>query len=73
MKPPPLDVQRIILAAMKSPIGSLVLMAVLLYLLTILLGLCGCQTPRFQGFHADGPDTSQKFDAQEGVNFGPVP
>jgi len=59
------NLERIILAAVRSPIGSLIIMAVILYLLTILLGLCGCVSPR-----ECGADTRQRWDVREGHNFG---
>jgi len=76
-----MNLEKLINAAMRSPLGTLVLVVIALYLLTVILGMCGCSTPRCVGPraqkstqsvepHADGPDTTQKFDRHGYPNFG---
>jgi len=65
-----MNLEKLITAAMRSPLGTLILICIFLYLLTIILGLCGCTTPRCGDPHADGPDTTQKFDEHGHPNFG---
>jgi len=72
-----MNIEKLLQAAMRSPLGTLILICIFLYLLTVILGMCGCVAPRCVGPHAqkstphaDGPDTTQKFDEHGHPNFG---
>lgn len=42
-----MNLEKIINTAMRSPLGTLVLIVILIYLLTVLIGMCqGCAAPR---------------------------
>jgi len=75
------NLAKILQAAMRSPRGTLVLISIMLYLLSIILGMCGCVTPGpgvtprspdAGDGPGDGPDTMQKFDEIGHPNFGGV-